>query len=558
MGPFTADVANNEFEKYATDVIADSLCILEYFEPASSYGGRLNISKVIHGYKVLIPPPNEGGRSADCHIDINCPPGDDWCVEKRSVARILCNNNTSVCSGVLLNNTKENLQPYLLTAFHCGDFNRNGVIDQSERMDMHTWIFRFHYWKEICDENEGGYNYTTLTGAFHNVDYAETDVLLVRLLQKPFPGSGIVYSGWDRSVNFPSNGTCIHHPMGDVMKISKDYHTLIPAPYCNGPNNYWRAAFDVGLLQHGSSGSPIFNNNKKVVGQLAGNCQINCLPIPVFNRCWCDTFPDPFSNNIILYNNFGEFGRFDLSWFGGGTSVSGLKDRLDPDVTTLTSVNSTSPTSYLINKTILNVFNKTYLSDVHIEGMVTSSGINGLPSFICPPNLLPFVTESNSNFKITAVKKILIKSNTYFRQGSKVSISTINEVDCNDNLDFGDYINTFCNVQLNSINNPTHPNISTKMYGKNNLNFYQNLNSKSKDNLVKVYPNPNTGSFKIVFHSNETNKVDIRIIDVLGRNILTTVVSSGQTIEIPNAKNGIFILKVFIFGKEETIKVYIR
>lgn len=79
-------------------------------------------------------------------------------------------------------------------------------------------------------------------------------------------------------------------------------------------NNYWRVDFTVGTTQPGSSGGPLFNQDHRVVGQLFG-----------------DRTPDGSS---FCSRHRGDYGRFDLSWTGGGTPQTRLSDWLttDPNV----------------------------------------------------------------------------------------------------------------------------------------------------------------------------------------------------------------------------------
>jgi len=88
-----------------------------------------------------------------------------------------------------------------------------------------------------------------------------------------------------------------------------------------GGTSHWFVHIDNGTLEHGSSGSPLFNENKKVIGQLhSGNPGCNSD-----KRFW--------------------FGCFHRSWTGGGTNETRLSNWLDPTGTGAVTVNtSRSPT----------------------------------------------------------------------------------------------------------------------------------------------------------------------------------------------------------------------
>jgi len=96
------------------------------------------ISKVIHGYKKITATADYGFGKAElnCHINANCGLGDGWLSQKRTITRILVQDNEYSCSGVLLNNSCHNFIPYVLTAFHCVDADWDRILDTNEENDM--------------------------------------------------------------------------------------------------------------------------------------------------------------------------------------------------------------------------------------------------------------------------------------------------------------------------------------------------------------------------------------------------------------------------------------
>jgi len=222
LGAFTSDVSNNAFNVFATDLVSGDAIILEYFEPSYATGGIINVEKVIHGYKDIWVQSNGYGLSGNCNIDVNCWQGDNWCAEKRAVSMILVNDNTAICSGCLINNVRQDLKPYYLTAFHCADRNRNGTLSQDEINSTQKWIFRFKYWKQGCGWGVPN-NWVSIAGANLRASYNISDFTLFELNSSPPPGDGIIYAGWDRTTSAATSATTIHHPNGDVMKISHDF-----------------------------------------------------------------------------------------------------------------------------------------------------------------------------------------------------------------------------------------------------------------------------------------------------------------------------------------------
>jgi len=319
LGAFTPEVSNNPYNEFATDLIQGNSIILEYYEPKLPNDGVINVSKVIHGYIDTFSDFSTGlGASADCNIDANCPLGNNWINEKRAVSMVLLAENTAFCTGCLVNNTQQDFKPYYLTANHCY-FDSNGTLTQNPS----TNIFRFRYWRPNCSSGNPS-NWVSVVGATIRANYETTDFALLELKMRPPVDYNVYYAGWDRTATPAQNTTAIHHPRGDAMKISHDADSAVAVPWqyhYTGALTYWRATFDYGIVQHGSSGSPLFNQNHKIIGQLRGRQGNQCGSHTSDNACHCSQTP------------IGEYGRFDLSWIGGGTDDSRLSNWLDPNNT---------------------------------------------------------------------------------------------------------------------------------------------------------------------------------------------------------------------------------
>jgi hypothetical protein len=121
------------------------------------------------------------------------------------------------------------------------------------------------------------------------------------------------YAGWDRSDTAPDSAVGIHHPDGDMKKISFEDDPLSITAYLGDPSpgdgTHLRVAnWDLGTTEGGSSGSPIFNSNKHITGLLHGG--------------WASCYQP---------NERDWYGRIYSSWTGGGTPATRLSDWLDPN-----------------------------------------------------------------------------------------------------------------------------------------------------------------------------------------------------------------------------------
>lgn len=277
---------NNRNQVFSTALIPGETIVIEYQEPY--YPGKenrvlfsgLEVESIIHiSYGAGISALNgEKGinDSGNCQVNINCEEGDAWQNEKRGIARMLMRvgNSYSWCSGSLVNNTAQDATPYFLSAEHCG---RNAT-DQ----DALFWQFYFNLERKGCT-NE----YTPPYNMVYGADLKSigpllngSDFRLLRLHTTPPAHWKPYWNGWDRSNDGSSSGVSIHHPAGDVKKISTYETNLFSAsPVVSGqqmaPNSTWRVTWvptenGHGVTEGGSSGSPIFNSEKKIIGTLTG------------------------------------------------------------------------------------------------------------------------------------------------------------------------------------------------------------------------------------------------------------------------------------------------
>ncbi len=300
-GAFT-DENNKKDSWFSTVPIAGDEIIIELNVAADVDYGKLDISGVVHDYKGTFGLKTGYGSSGSCNVNINCPEGLEWQVEKRSVAKLLVGGY--LCTGALINNTAIDAKPYLLTAEHC-------VSSQSV---AGTAVFQFNYESASCVPT-GNPSYQSISSSTIVATGGDLDFTLLELSQIPPTDYNVVYAGWNRKSTPATNTTCIHHPQGDIKKISKDndppaignYADVDPgAGYLT--NSHWNIGeWDLGTTEGGSSGSPLFDENHLIIGDLTGG--------------------DASCN----YNFNDYYARFDFSWdYHSDDPAKQLKTWLDP------------------------------------------------------------------------------------------------------------------------------------------------------------------------------------------------------------------------------------
>ncbi len=530
LGAFSS-LNNKSHNKFSTDLVKGDVITLEYYEPEYTFGGRINIDKVIHGYKNLFFENGHNNTIYDCHFDVACPEGDNWCVEKRAVSLILVDNNQAHCSGCLINNTRNDLTPYFLTAFHCADTNRDGILSQAEINNAQTWIFRFKYWSPTCNQGDDAMHWASISGATFRAGNFPTDMLLAELNTQPPSGFGVFYAGWDRTSSPPTSSTVIHHPSGSMMKISHAENSATSTAFGGGSGNtHWQIVLSKGTTEGGSSGAPLFNQHHRIVGQNNGGFS-GCPPVNKY------------------------YGRFDISW------DLGLSDFLDPDNTGVTSIGPTSPNIYLINRRLTGTQKFAALEEIYIEGNVVTSGP------ICPQSNVPFTAEPGSNVEIKA-KSIVIKSGTHFKSGSNVKITATDNIECTDNIVDGDYVDVFCNADISNKMMLASDSIlfeeatiSTDNIKDNNAlaETKENVVVDISDNIL-LYPNPTDGSFTIEFTDKIDSSAEIVIYNISGKIVFekTNVSNDRIAVNICHLPKGVYIVQINRSKNTHTQKIILR
>ena len=305
--------------KFLIGVLPGDQAILEYFEPRAVKGqGQVHLNRIDYVYDPagLVPgdTPEDFGQSLGCNINVNCTQGQNWQMEKKGVARILMvfSNGAGWCTGTLIANTGSTGDPYFLTAHHCQ------LIGQTP--DFSMWRFDFDYEAPTC-ANPGAEPTPKSVLGCQRISYrAETDFMLLKTSPIPL-AYNLYFNGWNRTPAtnaLVTSSTFIHHPSGDIKKISVDHDPAVLHDQAvnwggvfgtSAAYSHWKVVPDEGIYQPGSSGCPLFDQNKRIVGQLhGGNADQN--------------------NPCLILNAY--FGRFDYSWIQGSTPDTRLKEWLDP------------------------------------------------------------------------------------------------------------------------------------------------------------------------------------------------------------------------------------
>ncbi|MFL6263147.1 MAG: hypothetical protein ACJ76Y_25915 [Thermoanaerobaculia bacterium] len=230
---------------------------------------------------------------------------------------------TTLCTGSLVNDTARDRKMYFITAQHCGLVSTNAA----------SLVVYWNYQNSTCrtpgSSASGGIGDGQLnqfhTGSIFRAENGDSDFTLVELDDPPVPAFHYYWAGWDRSngdVSCPQ-GSCyqcgsgalcagIHHPAGNEKRITFAEQAIQPVSWDTWPSSpgdgthlwvHWdptpvfppnpALTIPPQVTEGGSSGSPLYDKDRRFVGQLHGG--------PSF----CGVSGDSLSD---------VYGRFSVSW----------------------------------------------------------------------------------------------------------------------------------------------------------------------------------------------------------------------------------------------------
>jgi hypothetical protein len=254
--------------------------VVEYQAPADAPMPTLEIEAISHLYRGFEATAEERGGNPCGLIDVNCRTVDP--IARDSVARytFISGSSTFLCSGCLLNDSDPNTQAgWFLTAEHC-------IGTQAEASSITAYWF---YQSNAC--NGSVPSLSSLPRSFGAVLLEAdqpSDFALLRLNDDPADGQGFAgFTTLDPSVGATVH--MIHHPGGSFKRYTEGL-IVGTGPQCGGGVVTLNWDEVDGETQGGSSGSPLFNNQWRVVSSLFGICFFgqnpNCLTDTALWNTW--------------------------------------------------------------------------------------------------------------------------------------------------------------------------------------------------------------------------------------------------------------------------------
>ncbi len=347
IGPFGAE-RNNKAGVFFSPVVLgrDSMIVLTVDGDEKS-AVALHLTQVNQGYRGF-GTKSKACKSGSCNTDVAClPAGNPWNEPRRSVGAIT-RGGVDNCSGSLLNNTSGNRDLLFASATHCG------LTATSAPTVVVYWNYEFATCRtpgstasgaapgpkptDVWNIQSGATFVAATTNPFAGgAPVTSSDFTLLRLNGTADPRANLFWSGWDRSTTpaacarsggpDSSEGLCasIHHPGVDEKRISFVQQNFQIGNIAAAQNVHWRSdwtftpAFPtipapfpsttISITEGGSSGSPLYNAERRLVGVLSGG-----------------------PSSCTAVNKWDFYGALFHAWDGvaGATSTQRMRDHLDP------------------------------------------------------------------------------------------------------------------------------------------------------------------------------------------------------------------------------------
>ena len=309
-----------------TELVPGQEVTIEYYVAPNNEVGHVQLATVTHGYRTANEFIEKAfGSSGSCNMNVNCPDGLPW-TQQRNSAVMLVSGSSGFCSGALINNTQNDGKPYVLTANHCYS-------------NPATWVFRFNWQSSTCPNPTTSPTFQSLSGAVLRARRTPSDFCLVEITGGLVNGTvpldyNPYFSGWDNSGTIPTATVCIHHPSGDIKKISFDDASpaISQGMGSTEANSTWTIEWDRNTTtEGGSSGSPLFDQNHRIIGQLwGGGASCQNLSAPDYYGRVANSW-EPAGSNSTNQLKF---------WLDPTNSGAAFIDGFDPNNTTVVALDA--------------------------------------------------------------------------------------------------------------------------------------------------------------------------------------------------------------------------
>lgn len=539
------------------------------------------------GEETLKGPMDEWfNKSQACNVNVNCFNASNIREQKNSVVRIIYRGSQR-CTGTLINNLEFDGTPYVLTAGHC--FTQEYLAN--------TAVFYFNYESPACENVDGPIH--TVSGAniiaagFHGTEKDTLDFVLLKLTKSPPLEYRAIYSGWDATGIPPDSTYVIHHPQGDIKKISVDTNTPQTGSAGLGFDDYTHwiiKTYELGTTEAGSSGSGLIDQNNRLIGTLTGGLDpcsyiINDL-YQKFSHSYADyqdpgyqlkNWLDPQGTGLLKCNSYDITGVFRES----AETISNYDSSdIKQEIKQQEDWGYLSGHNYQENFVFAEHFSikgSKYIYGAYIDPAIAyASNFDQTVNFVLweggdtpgkilyEKNYLISEIDENDEFYIDFDSTILVSNEFFFGYqiaytGDTFAVKTIPVEEELSNTAYTHIDGAWKPLQFDGISYPAHLAIDILVFDfmpKKGQNPYD-----EERQSVTIYPNPVFDQIQILFKEKAEGVVQVKIYDLSGRPV-TTSQFIDPPVNLPfkvNLPLGVYIMQVIMNNNAiKSFKILIR
>ncbi|MBI4931093.1 MAG: T9SS type A sorting domain-containing protein [Bacteroidetes bacterium] len=514
---------NQQHGKYFWSLLPSDFITLVYFQPDSINNlSILLIESITYGFinpmeniKTIEPTNPQGfgcffGNDAlSCNDEVYCIPYSvpSGVQDKLVRSVFMMIGEEGQCTGTLLNQTHSNknfLDPVFYTANHC---IHEGSTGGGALMDLTSLTFFFNYSRPNCSAPPSiCYHYEhPVQGAQFIADSYVLDQALLKMNAKPPPHFNVYYSGWSTSVQIPFQAQYygIHHPKGDDKKISRANFLTVG----NFATRY-RVFWTNGVTEKGSSGSPFYNFNQRVIGALSGGSSGCTITGPDF------------------------YGKFRNFWL----AKQSVRQTLNPVSGATIGIPGGEVYCYFSLTDLCGDYWPAGNYQPNNSIVLRSSTIITLSSPTCPG----LVVKSGADFTFQAGDIVAVTPNSIF------------------------------SIEPNAVVSIPPPTPCTPMRTMDGETEYEYEDEYENDNIIdstriinaSIAPNPSNGKFTIqIPEQDELGDVNyhLEIYNPLGEKVYqSSIVNQQLTIDLSDKSKGIYFIKIISKENLFTEKIIIQ
>ena len=294
---------------WSRPLLGDTLNFSLTVSAAEAGAVGLEISSLQAGYRGLIKGVQDHAlfkrqsvdataAAASCSLNYACEATPANQGPSRSTVAVFI-GNTGMCTGTLLNNTREDGTTYILTARHCENGQLGGGVPDSAAIVTVYWHVVSACGGLLGSIFDGGA--ITQGGATTVVE--QQDAWLMRFDSPPeYPDA--YFAGWDATGAVFTGGYSIHHALAGKQQYVSWFGQAvlehIPGSVfdVNYASDFWGVVNERGNIGAGASGGALFDPSNRVVGNLslayltdgrgsAGYCPAPSPPAPRAGHSYC-------------------------------------------------------------------------------------------------------------------------------------------------------------------------------------------------------------------------------------------------------------------------------